>query len=246
MRRTVLTLSLVAVLVGTSPVAAKAAGGATAPASGGGATYGASVEQGESAAERRAKRRAARKRRARARDRARTRSRARARARRQARRRERRDGGGAEPTAPTAPVSGDHVFPVQGAFSLGGDGSRFGARRRGHRHQGQDISAALGTPVVAPWAGTVERIAFQRDGAGLYIVLDGDGEDRDYVFMHLRRGSLRVSRGEPVAAGQQIAEVGNTGGSSGAHLHFEIWVGGGWYTGGRPIDPLPLLRGWLD
>jgi murein DD-endopeptidase MepM/ murein hydrolase activator NlpD len=143
--------------------------------------------------------------------------------------------------APSAETG--HVFPVAGPFDLGGDDARFGARRRGHRHQGQDIVAAEGTPVVAPYAGTVEFVRFQRNGAGWYIVLDGDDEDRDYVFMHLRRGSITVAAGQPVAAGQAIAQVGNTGSSSGAHLHFEIWVGG-WYDGGEPIDPLALLREW--
>jgi murein DD-endopeptidase MepM/ murein hydrolase activator NlpD len=136
-----------------------------------------------------------------------------------------------------------HVFPVAGPFDLGGDDARFGARRKGHRHQGQDIVAAEGTPVVAPYAGTVEFVRFQRNGAGWYIVLDGNDEDRDYVFMHLRRGSITVAAGQPVAAGQAIAQVGNTGSSSGAHLHFEVWVGG-WYDGGEPIDPLALLREW--
>ena len=97
--------------------------------------------------------------------------------------------------------------------------------------------------MVAPHAGTVEFVRFQRNGAGWYIVLDGDDEDRDYVFMHLRRGSITVAAGQPVAAGQAIAQVGNTGSSSGAHLHFEVWVGG-WYDGGEPIDPLALLREW--
>src|SRR5215210_1197016 len=55
----------------------------------------------------------------------------------------------APPPAPTpapAPVGG--VFPVQGAYSLGGAGARFGASRTGHVHQGQDVVAAEGTPVV--------------------------------------------------------------------------------------------------
>jgi murein DD-endopeptidase MepM/ murein hydrolase activator NlpD len=147
--------------------------------------------------------------------------------------------------APTPAPTSDHAFPVQGPFSFGGAGSRFGAGRPGHIHQGQDVSAALGTPLVAPWDSTVEVVKYQASGAGYYVVLDGNGEDRDYVFMHLRQGSTLVSVGDTVLKGQKFAEVGNSGSSSGAHLHFEIWVAGGWYTGGEPVDPLPFLQAWL-
>jgi murein DD-endopeptidase MepM/ murein hydrolase activator NlpD len=147
--------------------------------------------------------------------------------------------------APTPPPPSDHVFPIRGTFTFGGKDSRFGAGRPGHKHQGQDLSAAEGTPIVAPWPGTIEVVRFQANGAGYYVVLDGDNEDRDYVFMHLRKGSILVERGQAVSKGQPLAEVGNTGASSGAHLHFEIWVGGGWYTGGKPVDPLPFLQSWL-
>jgi murein DD-endopeptidase MepM/ murein hydrolase activator NlpD len=75
------------------------------------------------------------------------------------------------------------------------------------------------------------------------VVLDSDGEDYDYVFMHLRAGSTEVVVGEHVRAGQRIGAVGSTGRATGPHLHFEIWVGG-WYIGGHPIDPLPLLKSW--
>jgi murein DD-endopeptidase MepM/ murein hydrolase activator NlpD len=139
--------------------------------------------------------------------------------------------------------SGDHVFPLAGAFDWGGRDARFGAKRKGHRHQGQDLPAALGTPVVAPHAGTVEAVDFQAKAAGNYVVLDSDGEDYDFVFMHLRTGSIRVVVGQHVRAGQPLGEVGSTGESTGPHLHFEVWVGG-WYVGGHPIDPLPLLKAW--
>ena len=148
-----------------------------------------------------------------------------------------------EVAAPAPAVASDGVFPVQGAYSFGGSGSRFGASRRGHVHQGQDVTAAEGTPIVAPKAGTVHWRAYQAGGAGYYLVLDGDGERYMYVFMHLRQGSLLVSKGDHVAAGEPIAQVGNTGSSEGAHLHFEIWDGV-WYGGGHPIDPLPTLRSW--
>ena len=143
----------------------------------------------------------------------------------------------------SARSSGEHAFPLAGAFDWGGRDARFGAKRKGHRHQGYDLIAPAGTPVVAPHAGVVEAIEFQARGAGNYVVLDSAGESYDYVFMHLRSGSTEVVVGEHVHAGERIAAVGSTGESTGPHLHFEIWAGG-WYIGGHPIDPLPLLKAW--
>jgi murein DD-endopeptidase MepM/ murein hydrolase activator NlpD len=140
--------------------------------------------------------------------------------------------------------AGSSVFPVQGPFTFGGEGSKFGVARTGHTHQGQDVAAAEGTPVVAPVAGTVHHVAYQAKGAGYYVVIAGvDG--RHYVFMHLQAGSTVVAKGAAVAAGQRIAAVGSTGGSSGPHLHFEIWVNGWWASkASAPIDPLPDLQAW--
>ena len=136
-----------------------------------------------------------------------------------------------------------HRHPLLGSFSYGNEGSRFGAPRSGHTHRGQDLSAPEGTPVIAPRGGVVKTIAYQRGGAGNYIVLDGAGENRNYVFMHLATGTNRVREGQRVRTGQRLADVGNTGSSSGPHLHFEIWVGP-WFGGGEPVDPLPLLKRW--
>lgn len=137
-----------------------------------------------------------------------------------------------------------HRSPLGGPFTYGGADARFGAARDGHTHQGQDLSAAEGTPVLAPRGGLVKAVQYQASGAGHYVVLDGAGEQRDYVFMHLRTGSIPVREGQTVRTGQLIGAVGNTGRSFGAHLHFEIWDGGGWYSGGKAVDPLPLLREW--
>ena len=136
------------------------------------------------------------------------------------------------------------VFPVQGTYSFGGDDARFGAKRSGHIHQGQDITAAAGTPVVAPRTGFISWRAYQAEGAGFYLVLHADDE-RDYVFMHLKNGTLLVDKGDGVTAGQPIAAVGTSGASSGPHLHFEIWPDG-WYSTkqSKPIDPLPDLLAW--
>jgi murein DD-endopeptidase MepM/ murein hydrolase activator NlpD len=148
----------------------------------------------------------------------------------------------AQPTS-TPTATGVHRFPIAGAFDWGGSDARFGAKRPGHRHQGQDLAAAAGTPVVAPYRGVVAAVQYQARGAGRYVVIDG--EDYDYVFMHLRTGSIVVSEGERVRTGQAIGQVGSTGESSGPHLHFELWVGT-WYDGGHPVDPLPLLQQWAS
>ena len=149
----------------------------------------------------------------------------------------------APPPAP-APVTVSGIFPVQGAYSFGGAVARFGAGRTGHIHQGQDIIAAEGTPVVTPVAGIVHWRAYQAGGAGYYVVIRGDNGP-DYAFMHFQEGSALVAKGQRVAAGQRIASVGNTGDSQGAHLHFEIWPDG-WYAtaDSHPVDPLPQLLAW--
>ena len=90
----------------------------------------------------------------------------------------------------------------------------------------------------------MKAVQYQAAGAGHYVVLDGADEERDYVFMHLRSGSTRVREGQAVRTGERIGDVGNTGRSFGAHLHFEVWSGGGWFSGGRAVDPLPLLKAW--
>jgi len=136
----------------------------------------------------------------------------------------------------------DHKFPVRGPHDYGGDSVRFGAARSGRTHQGQDVAAACGTPVVAARAGVVVRKAFEAS-AGNYVVVDGEGTDVDYAYMHLQQPA-RVEQGDRVLTGERLASVGDTGDATGCHLHFEMWGAPGWYEGGRPFDPLGLLRIW--
>jgi murein DD-endopeptidase MepM/ murein hydrolase activator NlpD len=150
--------------------------------------------------------------------------------------------------APVVPATlvGRGLFPVQGPYTLGGADARFGAKRSGHVHQGQDIIAAEGTPVVTPVAGLVHWRAYQAAGAGHYVVVRGD-DGRDYAFMHMQDGSVLAQKGLRVAAGERLGSVGDTGVSDGAHLHFEIWPDG-WYAtpDSHPIDPLPELLAWAS
>jgi murein DD-endopeptidase MepM/ murein hydrolase activator NlpD len=145
--------------------------------------------------------------------------------------------------APAASPGGPGVFPVGGPFSFATGGGRFGAGRTGHTHEGQDILAASGVPVLAPYAGVVSSVGYQASGAGEYVVLDA-ADGRDYFFAHCIRGSTTVLAGALVGAGQQLCQVGATGDATGPHLHFEIWNVGWRVAGGYPIDPLPELRAW--
>ena len=138
--------------------------------------------------------------------------------------------------------AGRNVFPVVGPHSYGGRQSRFGAPRSGHRHQGQDVFAPCRARLRAAQAGRVKAKGFQASGAGHYLVIRG--VDRiDYVYMHLRKASW-AKRGWGIDSGMQIGKVGQSGNASGCHLHFELWSRPGWYSGGKPYDPLPSLRRW--
>jgi murein DD-endopeptidase MepM/ murein hydrolase activator NlpD len=135
------------------------------------------------------------------------------------------------------------AFPVPGKHDFGGAGSRFGAPRSGHIHQGQDVSASCGEPMLAAEGGTVTTKAYQGGGAGHYLVIRGALSATDYVYMHMQSASpLIVS--QVIHTGSQIGLVGNTGSSSGCHLHFEHWTYPGWFAGGAPYDPLPELTYW--
>jgi murein DD-endopeptidase MepM/ murein hydrolase activator NlpD len=140
-------------------------------------------------------------------------------------------------TAP-APSSGTsaEIFPVSGAHSFG-DG--FGAARSGHSHQGQDIMAACGTPLVAVSRAKVKRVSYQRS-AGNYVVIRNKQLKQDYMYAHLATRAP-VTKGQVVQPGQQVATVGRTGNARACHLHFELWLGK-WYRGGHPVDPMPYLR----
>jgi hypothetical protein len=159
-----------------------------------------------------------------------------------------RSGGGAQARSSQAADSRDafefrrHIFPVRGRHDFGQAGARFGTGRAGHSHQGQDLFAACGTPLVAARGGVVKFRQYHA-AAGHYLVIDGDGADLDYVYMHLQ-GPPPFGTGERVYTGQAIGAVGDSGNAAGCHLHFELWSAPGWYAGGRPFDPLPELKAW--
>lgn len=118
--------------------------------------------------------------------------------------------------------------------------SRFGYRthpitgEKNKFHYGVDLSTnGQHTPIYATRAGVVIVNSFQEGGAGYYVTIDhGDGYRS--VYMHMcEKSSVKV--GQFVAAGEVIGCVGNTGGSTGMHLHFGISYNGTY------IDPLPYI-----
>jgi murein DD-endopeptidase MepM/ murein hydrolase activator NlpD len=146
------------------------------------------------------------------------------------------------PLPPEALASKSHVFPVRGAHDYGGAGADFGSGRAGHSHQGHDVFASCGTPLVAARGGRVQMRDYHA-AAGNYVVIDGEGTAMDYVYMHLESRSP-FRKGDVVRTGQRIGSVGDSGNARGCHLHFELWTAPGYYEGGRPIDPLRALEAW--
>ena len=139
--------------------------------------------------------------------------------------------------APEAHLYGDVAFvrPTVGDLT-----SLFG-RRWGAAHNGIDIAGPIGTPIYALTDGVIEE-AGPATGFGLWVVIrHTDGTQS--VYGHINR--MFVDVGQRVEAGEEIAEIGNRGWSTGPHLHFEIWPGG-WYASktSQPIDPLPQLKAW--
>jgi murein DD-endopeptidase MepM/ murein hydrolase activator NlpD len=136
-----------------------------------------------------------------------------------------------------APPAGDDTdagsFPIRGKREWG--------RGLSGGHDGVDLLAACGTPMITPEGGTVVRSAFEGSAGNYLIVRSPEGED--HVFMHLARPA-RAKEGDKLDPGARIGSVGQTGNASTCHLHFEIWTAPGWYKGGKPRDPEPDLKRW--
>lgn len=132
------------------------------------------------------------------------------------------------------------MFPVLGPHWTRGTIGEFGAPRSGGRsHEGFDVVAACGTPLVAAATGRVLRSAYDPVLYGNYLKIHGQGERRIYFYAHLTRAAP-VRRGDQVWAGRRVGAVGKTGNARtvGCHLHFEI------HLRGNPIDPAPALGRW--
>ena len=138
------------------------------------------------------------------------------------------------PAAVTASASGKYRWPTQSRRVTSPYGWRihpvYGTRKM---HNGIDIgSTPIGTTISAPANGRITYRANAGSAGNMIIVNHGNGKET--VYMHMHRFS--VSAGQNVTVGEKIGEVGNTGASTGPHLHFET------RENDRRLDPIPRLE----
>ena len=104
--------------------------------------------------------------------------------------------------------------------------------RWGRLHAGVDYGIPVGTPVYAATNGVIDYIGYDGDGYGNFMdIKSPEGVITRYAHLD----QVKASQGQQVTVGQQIADSGNTGSSTGPHLHFEIRING------QALDPLAYL-----
>jgi murein DD-endopeptidase MepM/ murein hydrolase activator NlpD len=129
-------------------------------------------------------------------------------------------------SAPSSSLSRGGVWPALGTVT-----SKFG-QRWGRDHDGIDIAAAIGTNVRAFMGGKVSFSGWQ-DGYGNLVIIDHGNGLKTY-YGH--NSKLLVKVGQTVDTSAIIAKSGNTGRSTGPHIHFEV------RKNGNPVNPLPYLK----
>ncbi|WP_226670799.1 murein hydrolase activator EnvC family protein [Metabacillus litoralis] len=136
-------------------------------------------------------------------------------------------------TQKPAVTGGTFMWPASGSFTSG-----YGPRW-GKLHAGIDIANRSDVPVVASASGTVIRAHYSSSyGNVAYISHNINGQVYTTLYAHME--ALHVSAGQSVSKGQQIGIMGNTGHSTGQHLHFEIHKGP-WNGQANAVNPLNFL-----
>lgn len=127
--------------------------------------------------------------------------------------------------------TGTYVFPVPGGTwnkNSFGQPRASNGRTGAHIHQGVDISAPEGTPILAVCDQTITKVTFNSFSAGNWVKAVAPNGD-EFRYLHMMDGGVLVTEGQQVKRGQQIGKVGATGAPNPTayHLHFEYRPGGG-------------------
>jgi len=144
--------------------------------------------------------------------------------------------GVAPSAAPAVSASGGPVFPLAGPTTFSDD---WLAPRGSRYHEGIDLFAARGTPVLAVYDGTLFRVGYS--GISGYRLWLRAADGTTYFYAHLDGYSPAAREGAAVRAGTVLGYNGDTGDAKGTppHVHFEIHPGGG-----GPIRPYPIVAAW--
>lgn len=127
------------------------------------------------------------------------------------------------------------IYPINGKYRLT---SRFGRRADpftgiASSHTGIDLAISQGTPIKATMSGKIIAVGYT-NVYGNYVIIDHENGYQT-LYAHMQKPSP-LKKGQRVAQGKQIGLVGNTGYSTGPHLHFTV------YKNGKLIDPLSVLK----
>ena len=123
------------------------------------------------------------------------------------------------------------VWPAPGVYTVS---SPFGPRW-GSFHGGIDLSVGrAGSTIVAAASGTVTVASNGNAGYGTYVMINHNN-GMETLYAHMIYGSICVSTGQYVSAGQPIGIMGSTGNSTGPHLHFEVRING------SKVNPAPYI-----
>lgn len=135
--------------------------------------------------------------------------------------------------------AGTWTRPAAGRYTSG-----FGRRDIGpigsKNHLGVDIANAIGTPVVSGADGVVSYVGTM-NGYGKVVMVEHSIEGKSFTSVYAHLSGFTSSVGDVVSKGQQIARMGNTGNSTGPHLHFEIHVGGWNGKRSNAVNPLRYI-----
>jgi len=135
------------------------------------------------------------------------------------------------PAASAAPAS-SYIMPLEGRVTSGLGARRAPLRGASTDHGGIDIAVPIGTPVVAPADGVVEFAGPRGRGGNTVLIRHADGRVTGYAHLD----SINVKAGDRVTQGTAFAASGNTGNSTGPHLHFSARD-----AQGRRIDPRSIV-----